>query len=195
VRDCLWLEGEDIGEGSLSCRASRRLIIVIVIVDLSYRLFIRFIIELDRLMNGPFRELNMVMLAESGLNLMLLFLFLRKCLMPMLRPGPRREVFGPPRRVHQAIKLVGLPISTIVTLVYVGQRHVLSGVILLLVLVVMQGHIVVVRLQRRLAALVDLLLLLLDFSLHATDILFLMLLSVLAVHKEGDTADEHSHSK
>jgi hypothetical protein len=121
VRDCLWLEGEDIGEGSLSCGTGWEFIIVIVIVDLSYRLVVRFIIELDRLMNGPFRELNMVMLAECGLNLMLLFLLRRKCLMSMLRPRPRRKVFGPPRRVHQAIKLIGLPICTIVTLVYVGQ--------------------------------------------------------------------------
>ena len=67
--------------------------------------------------------------------------------------------------------------------------------ILLLVLVVLHCHIVVVRLQRGLAALVDLLLLLLDLSLHTTDIVFLMLLSVLAVHKEGDAADEHSNSK
>ena len=67
--------------------------------------------------------------------------------------------------------------------------------ILLLVLVVLHGHIVMVRLQRGLATLVDLLLLLLDLSLHTTDIFFLMLLSILAVHKEGDAADEHSHSK
>jgi hypothetical protein len=121
VWDCLWLEGEDIGEWSLSCGTSRRLIIVIMIVDLSYWLVIRFIIELDGLMNGPFRELNMIMLAECGLNIIVLFLLRRKCLMPMLRPRPRRKVSRPPRRVHKAIKLIGLPIRTIFTLVYVGQ--------------------------------------------------------------------------
>ena len=66
---------------------------------------------------------------------------------------------------------------------------------LLLVLVVVESHIVMVRLQRGLAALVNLLLLLLDLSLHTIDIFFLMLLSVLAVHKEGDAADKHSDGK
>jgi hypothetical protein len=66
---------------------------------------------------------------------------------------------------------------------------------LLLILVIVQCHIVMVRLQRGLAALVDLFLLLLDLSLHTIDIFFLMLLFVLAVHKEGDAADEHSNGK
>jgi hypothetical protein len=66
---------------------------------------------------------------------------------------------------------------------------------LLLILVIVQCHIVMVRLQRGLAALVDLFLLLLDLSLDTIDIFFLMLLFVLAVHKEGDAADEHSNGK
>jgi hypothetical protein len=117
--DCLWLEGEDVGEGSLCCRASRRVLIVIMIGDLSNWLVVWLIIFLHRLMNGPFRELDVVMQAESGMNLIVLFLLKRKSLMPWLRLRPRREVSRAPRRVHQAVKLIGLPIRAIVSLVYV----------------------------------------------------------------------------
>ena len=193
--DYLWLEGEDVGEGSLGCGASRGVIIVIMIGDISNWLVVWLIILLHRLMNRPFRELDVVMQTESGVNLIVLFLLKRKSLMPWLRLRPRRKVSRSPRRVHQAVKLIGLPVCAIVSLVNVRQRHVLCGVELLLVLVVVQCHIVMVRLQRGLAALVDLFLLLLDLSLDTIDIFFLMLLSVLAVHKKGDAADDHSHSK